>query len=261
MSLLAENTKRWKAMKIKPSFWPAAQKFAKRALVHKAEYQAIADTIKNTTGKHIPWWFIPLVHERECIRGVDNWTCNLGQGSPFNQKSKIKPYNGPFHSFREAAIAALIHEAPHAASNTNWSGGGTMTIGEAYNGIGYARKGLPSPYVWSGTNQYVKGKYVKDGVFNPNTVDTQLGIAISLKAMMELDPSIMVDGDMPGQENTPRKAETATSVGLFASVLAFINTNPYFVFTWFDVSMIMVGTVIGLAAIIYIINEHKKRQV
>lgn len=247
-------------MKIKPSFWPAAQKFARRAFAHKAEYQAIAETIKNLHGKHIPWWFIPLVHERECIRGVDNWTCNIAQGTPFNRHSKIVPYNGPFNSFREAAVAALVKEAPHAANNTNWSGGGAMTIAEAYNGKKYANAGRPSPYVWSGTDRYRIGKVMRDHGPIENVVDTQLGVAISLKALMELDPTVMVDGDHPNQAKVERKAETATSVGFFASVLAWINTNPYFVFTWFDVSMIITGTIVALAVIIYFINKYKKGQ-
>lgn len=261
MSLLAENTKRWERMKVKPSFWPAAQKFAKRALSHKAEYVAISETIKNQTGKYVPWWFIPLVHERECIRGVDNWTCNIGQGTPFNQKSHIKPYNGPFHSFREAAIAALVNEAPHAANNTNWSGGGTMTIAEAYNGMGYAKKGLPSPYVWSGTDQYVKGKYIRDGVFDPNKVDTQLGVAISLKAMMELDSTILVDGDHPNQASTPRKAETSVIAGGGTTGAATIKVlGSYYVLSWLDITGIVLGTLAGITLLVYLINKHKKSQ-
>lgn len=246
-------------MKFKPSFWPAAQKFAKRAISHKVEYQAISETIKNQTGKFVPWWFIPLVHERECVRGVDNWTCNIGQGTPFNQKSHIKPYNGPFSSFRAAAVAALVNEAPHAANNTNWSGGGVMTISEQYNGTGYARKGLPSPYVWSGTNQYVKGKYVADGKFNAEKVDTQLGVAISLKAMMELDPSIILDGDHPDQAVTPRKAETAVVAGGGTTGAATIKVlGSYYILSWWDITGIVLGTLVGITLIAYFINKHKK---
>jgi lysozyme family protein len=39
----------------------------------------------------------------------------------------------------------------------------------------------------SGTNQYASGKYVRDGVYDPNAVDGQLGCAGLLMAMMELD--------------------------------------------------------------------------
>lgn len=261
MSLLAENTKRWERMKVKPSFWPAAQKFAKRALSHKAEYVAISETIKNQTGKYVPWWFIPLVHERECTRGVDNWNCNIAQGDPFNQKSKHVPYNGPFHSFREAAIDALVHQAPFAASNTNWSGGGTMTIGEAYNGKKYANAGRPSPYVWSGTDQYKIGKVLKDHGPIEEVVDTQLGIAISLKAMMELDSTILVDGDHPNQASTPRKAETSVIAGGGTTGAATIKIlGSYYVLSWLDITGIVLGTLAGITLLVYLINKHKKSQ-
>lgn len=241
---LAENTRKWRDMKIKPSFWPAAQKFARRALAHKGEYVAISEEIKRRHGYHIPWWFIPLVHERECVKGVDNWTCNIAQGCRYNVKCNVIPYSGPFSSFVEAAIDALVVQHPHAAKNTNWSGGGTLTKAEEYNGLGYYRMGKTNPYLFSGTDQYIKGKYVADKKYDPNVVDTQLGVAISLKALMELDPSIQLDGNLPKQEKAPQTAENITTGGFFASILAFINTNPWFVFTWMDIIGIMLGTVV-----------------
>jgi hypothetical protein len=61
---------------------------------------------------------------------------------------------------------------------------------EAYNGMGYAAKGRPSPYLWAGTDQYSAGKYVADGKYDPNHVDTQPGCAALIKEMQRLDPSI-----------------------------------------------------------------------
>jgi hypothetical protein len=69
-----------------------------------------------------------------------------------------------------------------------------LTNLERYNGIGYAAKGKPSPYLWSGTDQYEKGKYVADGVYDPDKVDAQLGVAGLIMVMMQLDPSITFDG-------------------------------------------------------------------
>jgi hypothetical protein len=69
-----------------------------------------------------------------------------------------------------------------------------MTLLEQYNGLGYATRGLPSPYIWSGTDQYAKGKYVRDGVFDSNVVDSQLGCAGLILAMMQIDPTITFTG-------------------------------------------------------------------
>lgn len=48
---------------------------------------------------------------------------------------------------------------------------------------GYRKRGKASPYVWSGTDKYKKGKYVGDGSYSANTVDAQAGTAAVLKAM------------------------------------------------------------------------------
>ncbi len=61
---------------------------------------------------------------------------------------------------------------------------------EQYNGLGYASKGLPSPYIWAGTDQYTKGKYVADHVYDPNAVDQQLGCAGLLKFMGVFSKSV-----------------------------------------------------------------------
>jgi len=68
--------------------------------------------------------------------------------------------------------------------------GGALTLLEEYNGLGYAARGRPSPYIWASTNQYVKGKYIADGNYDPNAVDRQLGCAALLVRMMQIDPAI-----------------------------------------------------------------------
>ena len=65
---------------------------------------------------------------------------------------------------------------------------------ERYNGLGYAARGKPSPYIWSGTDQYVSGKYVRDGVYDARVVDQQPGCAGLLLSMMEFDPTITFVG-------------------------------------------------------------------
>jgi hypothetical protein len=67
--------------------------------------------------------------------------------------------------------------------------------------------GRPSAYVWSGTNQYISGKYVADGVYDPDKVDAQLGVAGLILTMMQLDPSITFDG--PAPQIQPRPVQPA----------------------------------------------------
>ena len=81
---------------------------------------------------------------------------SLAQGDPWNRVSVHVPAGrGPFKSWEDAAVDALVNCSPYAARNKDWSIGGTLTMLEQYNGLGYAARGRPSPYVWSGTDQYL----------------------------------------------------------------------------------------------------------
>ncbi len=114
---------------------------------------------------------------------------------------------GPFKSWEEAAIDALVDCAPYLARNRDWSIGATLTKLEEYNGLGYAARGVPSPYIWSGTDQYKSGKYVRDGVYDSAAVDSQPGCAGLLLAIMALDRTISFDGKMPPIAVSPSVTE------------------------------------------------------
>jgi hypothetical protein len=126
---------------------------------------------------------------------------------------------GPFVSWEAAAIDALVNCPPHAARNEDWSIGGTLAKLEEYNGLGYAARGRPSPYIWAGTDQYKSGKYVRDGVYDPNAVDAQPGCAGMLMALMSLDPLIDFGEHKDGREGssalkpTSRRPQTLPSRG------------------------------------------------
>jgi len=187
MSLASDNASRW--AKAKLTRGPELQAVAKKLLFNKGIYQAV----ERLTG--VPWFVIAVIHQRESsgsFAGVlHNGEKIIGTG----RKTTLVPKGrGPFSTWSEAAIDALTNCPPYAASNKDWSVGGTLALLERYNGLGYANKGLPSPYIWSGTDQYVKGKYVADGVFDPNAVDKQLGCAGLILAMSDQDNTIAFNG-------------------------------------------------------------------
>jgi len=180
VALKAANEKRWASARVTHNFASAAKRLV--AAEVKAQYRAV----EAKTG--VPWWFIAVVHERESSQ---NWAANLAQGDPWDKVSVHVPVRrGPFPSWEAAAVDALANCAPYAAHNKDWSIGGTLTKLEEYNGLGYASRGKPSPYLWSGTDQYIRGKYIRDGFYDPDVVDNQLGCAGLLLAMIALDPSI-----------------------------------------------------------------------
>jgi len=177
-NLRAANERRWSVAKLTRPFNSAAE----RLLAAKSRYQAV----EAKTG--VPWFVIAVIHQRESSQ---SWLASLAQGDPWNKVSTHVPKErGPFKSWEDAAIDALVNCAPYAARNKDWSVGGTLLMIEQYNGLGYASKGVPSPYLWAGTDQYVSGKYVRDGVYDTTAVDKQLGCAGLIKALMALDPSI-----------------------------------------------------------------------
>ena len=184
-TLKQANAARWANAKITRASSFAS--VAKKLVANKARYQGI----EAQTG--VPWFFIAVAHQREAsgdFKGVlHNGEKIVGTG----RKTKLVPKGrGPFSTWEEAAIDALKNCAPFAAKNKDWSAGGLLAKLEEYNGLGYANKGLPSPYVWSGTDQYVSGKYTADHVFSATAVDQQLGCAGLLLAMQAIDKSIVI---------------------------------------------------------------------
>ncbi|MGW1422689.1 peptidoglycan-binding protein [Bradyrhizobium manausense] len=178
---------------------------AKIAVANKGRYLAIA---RQAGMPDIAWVFIAVSHYRESSQ---DFSKSLAQGDPWNRVSTHVPAGrGPFKSFEDAAVDALVKCSPYAARLKDWSIGGTLTNLERFNGTGYANRGLPSAYVWAGTDQYEAGKFVADGVYDPNKVDKQLGVAGLIMTMMQLDPSIKFDGPAPQVQPKPT---SATPVG------------------------------------------------
>ncbi|MHC2867994.1 lysozyme family protein [Bradyrhizobium diazoefficiens] len=173
-TLTRANTDRW----VKATVTRNLTAIAKALIAAKPRYQAV----EKATG--VPWWVIAVIHERESSQ---NWHGSLAQGDPWDRVSIHVPAGrGPFNSWEEAAIDALVNCGPFLARKKDWSLGAALTNLELYNGTGYVVRGLPSPYLWAGTDQYRAGKYVADGKFDPAKVDPQPGCAALLKTMMAL---------------------------------------------------------------------------
>lgn len=135
-------------------------------------------------GAGIPWYFIACVHYMECSFSFNK---HLHNGDPLTGYTVQVPANrpkvghGPPFTFEESAVDAL--KLMKYDKVTNWSLPFILQKLEGYNGFGYSKRGIHSPYLWSFSNQYTKGKYVKDGVFNADSVSQQLGAAVILKRM------------------------------------------------------------------------------
>lgn len=190
VSLKQRNADRWSKAQLTRG--PEFDRPANKAVANKSTYLTIA---RKCGMPDIAWVFIAVSHYRESSQ---DFTKNLGQGDPLDKVTIHVPKGrGPFvgpDAFINAAVDALKNCPPYAAHETDWSIAGMLTMLERYNGTGYCVRGIASPYIWSGTDQYVRGKYVADGVFDPSVVDKQLGCAGMLMRMMQFDPTITFTG-------------------------------------------------------------------
>lgn len=131
----------------------------------------------------IPWEFIGIIHGMEC--GF-NFAGHLHNGDPLTARTVQvpagRPKSGqPPFTWRESAADALTMKGFHQV--TDWSVPRMLYLLEKYNGFGYRMRAVPTPYLWSFSNLYEKGKFVADGKYDPDKVSKQCGAAVMLKAV------------------------------------------------------------------------------
>lgn len=149
-----------------------------RILKNKEKYQEVQQVT------NVPWYVLGAIHYREASL---NFTRHLHNGDRLTARTIHVPAGRPVKgkppfTWVESAIDAIKLKSWDKV--TDWSIENTLSLIEAYNGLGYKKRGLPSPYLWAWSNNYSKGKYVADGKFDPNFVDQQCGAAILLKSLM-----------------------------------------------------------------------------
>ena len=215
----------WANLKIRPARADEVGKEANRLLKGKNTYQQV----ETKTG--VPWWFVGLCHYRE---SHFNFKTYLGNGQALDQITTIVPKGrGPFtgdNAFVDGAVDALRLEGFAAA--TDWSIARALFRLEGFNGFGYRSRGVNSPYLYGGSNIYGPpearaGKFVRDHVFDPDFVDTQLGTAVILKALLDLDQSIKFDGAPPMVSASPEPDDVlAQTVLLVQQTLNKLGADP-----------------------------------
>jgi len=185
-----EYDRMWAAMTILPQHQAVIEKDAQKILVDKERYQGV----EKTNG--VPWYVIGLIDVMEAGGGCD---AHLHNGDPLKGRTihvpadrPPAPLQPPF-TWEQSALDALSYEG---FDKIRWGKGTNSLVStiaaalEHYNGMGYHNKGVPSPYLWSFSNQYKSGKYVSDHNYDPNAVSGQAGAMPILKALMALDPTI-----------------------------------------------------------------------
>lgn len=137
----------------------------------------------------VPAKLIAAIHYREASL---RWDTYLHQGDPLGKPAVHHPSNIPvFYTWEDAAVHALNLKKGIRTSmgmdETSTDFAAMATYAEAYNGLGYYYKGKTSPYVYAGTNQYKGGRYVADGVYDPNSWDQRLGVIALMQGLDGVD--------------------------------------------------------------------------
>jgi lysozyme family protein len=151
----------------------------KRIKSRRPDYERVASKVA------VPWYFISIVHGLEASFRFDG---HLHNGDPLSARTVQVPKGrppawNPPNDWDSSAIDALTYQG--FAGQKDWSIPRMLYRWEAYNGWGYRNRGINTPYLWSFSNQYLKGKFVKDGVYNADAVSKQCGAAVMLRALLD----------------------------------------------------------------------------
>lgn len=174
------------AAHIRPECEHMAERTAERLLHDKAVYQRIYEQ------SGAPIAVLMALNERESSGSLHAY---LGNGQRLTMRTTIVPKGrGPFpdniEGFIRGALDALHLDGLDQIAKTleGWSMPRACYEHTTFNGWGY---GILSPYVFGGTTVQRRGKYVRDGVYDPNVMDPQLGTLAIMEELFKLDPSLV----------------------------------------------------------------------
>lgn len=185
----------------------------------------------------IPWFFIAAVHQMESDRSFKR---HLHNGDSLLRQTVRHPPNRPPHpppvggfTWIQSATDALGMK--RLGPNTNWSLAGTLYQLERYNGMGYRQKHphVLSPYLWSFSEHYTRGKYASDGVWSETLVSKQCGAAVILRRMSELGLIEFRDQPAPSPDARPliprfskKQSANPTTVQTAEAMQRWLNSFP-----------------------------------
>jgi uncharacterized protein (TIGR02594 family) len=189
--LAAEYTALWNAASINPGDVDKVKGLATTLQGNRAKYDLVSAQLE------IPWFVVGLVHSLEASF---SFTTHLHNGDPLGSRTTHepigRPLSPPFDDWVHSAVDALTMKGLHKVGASGWTIERIAFELERYNGWGYRTNNLNvlTPYLWSFTNHYTKGKYVKDHVFDPNFVSKQAGAMAILKRLIANGVTIGAQG-------------------------------------------------------------------
>jgi lysozyme family protein len=170
---------RWDKAVVNARHRVQVSRIADRILANRSRYESVAST------SGVPWYVIAGLHNME---SSGSFRHHLHEGSPLSGRTrwvpKGRPKGGkPPFTWEASATDALAYDSMGAVKWSSLSR--TLYAVERYNGTGYLcyHQDVPTPYIWSGTNLYTKGKYVADGKWSSTAISQQIGVAAIWKEL------------------------------------------------------------------------------
>lgn len=213
------------------------------------------ETVAAATG--VPWFVIGLLLLRES--DLDFGT-HLHNGDSLKRRTTHVPAGRPKqpdppYSWEESAIDALRYDG--LTKIADWTLERVCFQAEAYNGFGPRGHGRRSGYLWAGCNVYDGGKYVEDGVWDPDHRDTQLGVLPVLHRLAEIDEGVAAALKAGGAvaTRTPTLADAHASLPAAASTTkAAVGTGIVAAVPASGHSAVAVGLVVGVVIVIAVVS-------
>jgi lysozyme family protein len=175
-----EYARLYRKLEVRPQYAASANWHAEMMRKSRSRYERVGAQ----TG--VPWFFIAVTHGLEASF---NFRAHLHNGDfPLSARTRQVPAGRPTVWLPPSDWESSAKDALRLLGYTgqkDWSLERTLYRLEAYNGLGYRKLGVPTPYLWSFSNQYERGKFVADGRFSNTARSQQCGAAVMLKLLEE----------------------------------------------------------------------------
>ena len=173
--------KLWRGCKINHKKISQVDKYVNNIIRGQPQYEKVAGIIG------CPWYLVGVIHGLECSF---NFKEHLHNGDSLKRRTVHVPRNRPDFgtppfNWTVSAVDALEIKGWHKIKD--WSMEEILYQLERFNGFGYRNHHpkVKSPYLWSYSNNYIRGKYIGDSKWSALTVSKQAGTAVILKRMYE----------------------------------------------------------------------------
>jgi len=169
----------YETVEIIPAKLDQVRRETDRILLGRKKYEVV----QARTG--VPWAFPACIHELECDCNFQRQILN---GEKIDRVTRLVPKGlGPWRDWESSAVDALQKKRADDPTwkpldeLSDWTVQQCLLQWERWNGGGYRRRGLNSPYLWAGCNHGVGvGYYTSDGQYSPTAESKQIGAGVLL---------------------------------------------------------------------------------